>query len=70
MGPLVRSWEKMSIETGILDKAHSQTNQDLKDVGTMRKEKWIFHVGFFFSHRKKAVEMPADCLEFVIVASS
>lgn len=61
----------MSIEAGILDKAHSQTNQDLRDVGTVRKEKWIFHVGFFFfSHRKKAVEMAADCLELVIVASS
>lgn len=53
MWPLLCSWEEMPIEAGILDKAHSQTNQDLRDVGTVRKEKWIFHVGIFFSHRKK-----------------
>ena len=73
MGPLVRSWEEMSVEAGILDKAHSQTNQDVRDVGTVRKEKWVFHVGIFSPTGKKEVEMPAvlqNCLEFAIVASS
>ena len=67
LGPLMGRDVYRSRDTG---QSSFSNKPRFKGCGNNEEREMDFSCRFFFSHRKKALEMPADCLEFVIVASS